>query len=115
MGFFLLFFFGTDKSTFQFCTCLVKQFTDNPTSVVSVFFSELNIKDDFKIIEFNPFTATSEEMDWYRKEVNPHGIVPSMVLPDGTIMRESAAICMYIAERYGKMLPKDGQESTYFS
>ena len=80
----------------------------------TTYFSELGIKDDFKIIEFNPFSAKEEEMDWYKNEVNPHGLVPSMVLPDGTHMVESAAICMYIADKYGKMLPEPDKEPVYY-
>ena len=79
-----------------------------------VYLAELGIQNDFKIIEFNPFTATAEEMDWYKNEVNPHGLVPSMVLADGTHMIESAAICMYIADKYGKMLPEPEKEPIYY-
>ena len=53
-------------------------------------------------------------MDWYKNEVNPHGLVPSMVLPDGTHMIESAAICMYIADKYGRMLPEPEKEPIYY-
>ena len=53
-------------------------------------------------------------MDWYKNEINPHGLVPSMVLPDGTHMVESAAICMYIADKYGKMLPEPDKEPVYY-
>jgi glutathione S-transferase len=33
--------------------------------------------------------------------INPVGKVPAMVLPDGQIMYESAAICLYLADQHG--------------
>ncbi len=65
-------------------------------------------------MDFNVFSATDEEKEKYKREVNPHGRIPSLVLPDGTEIIESASICMYIAQRYGKLLPEAGQEAAYF-
>lgn len=39
------------------------------------------------------------------KRLNPLGQVPTLRLPDGTIMTESAAILLWLAERHGKLLP----------
>ncbi|HTV70348.1 MAG TPA: glutathione S-transferase family protein [Rhizobiaceae bacterium] len=34
------------------------------------------------------------------REINPVGQVPALILPDGRLMTESAAICLYLAEQY---------------
>lgn len=39
------------------------------------------------------------------KRLNPLGQVPTLRLPDGTVMTESAAILLWLAERHGKLLP----------
>jgi glutathione S-transferase len=42
--------------------------------------------------------------------VNPKGYTPALDLGDGTILTESLAILVYIAEKSGKLLAKDGLE-----
>jgi glutathione S-transferase len=37
--------------------------------------------------------------DWF-KAINPRGEVPTLALPDGTVMTESAAIMIYLADRH---------------
>ncbi len=66
------------------------------------------------MIEFNTYTASPEEMEWYRENVNPLGHVPGLVLPDGTRLTESAAICIYLAQRYAKLLPEQAKEAAYY-
>ena len=50
-------------------------------------------------------------------QVNPLGQVPVMVLPDGQVMTESAAILIYLADRYPHArlapAPADPQRSAY--
>ena len=43
--------------------------------------------------------------------LNPLGQVPTLVLPDQSIMTESAAICIYLSDISGKLAPKPGDES----
>ncbi len=61
---------------------------------------------------------TSDGRDF--NSINPKGYTPALELEDGTILTESLAILMYIAEHSGKLLAKEGQarwrtlESTEF-
>jgi glutathione S-transferase len=45
----------------------------------------------------------------YQQAVHPHGFVPALE-DDGTVLIESSAICMYLADRYGegRLAPKPG-------
>jgi glutathione S-transferase len=47
--------------------------------------------------------------DWYRA-LNPRGEVPALMLPDGTVMTESAAMMIYLADAHGdgQMAPQGG-------
>ena len=61
-------------------------------------------------MSYNPYLASNDERQWYVDCVHPHGTVPAMVDDAGhsggaTVMLESAAICMQLAERYGCLLP----------
>ena len=38
--------------------------------------------------------------------MNPNGKIPAVVMPDGTVVNESGAILMYLAEHTGKFAPK---------
>ncbi|MEO3433045.1 glutathione S-transferase family protein [Inquilinus sp. CAU 1745] len=51
--------------------------------------------------------SRDEQLDENYKRVNPMGRVPTLILPDGTIMTESAAIILTIAERHpeAELLP----------
>ena len=40
--------------------------------------------------------------------LNPLGQVPTLIMPDQTIMTESAAICLYLADLSGSLAPKPG-------
>ncbi|MEO0343975.1 MAG: glutathione S-transferase family protein [Pseudomonadota bacterium] len=40
------------------------------------------------------------------RAMNPNGKIPAIVMPDGTIVNESGAILMYLAEHTGKFAPK---------
>ena len=74
----------------------------------------MKVTDDFGIIEHNPHTASLEETYQYKKTVHPHGTIPAVVTSEGTLMTESAAICLYLAQIYGKYLPDERNEPTYY-
>ena len=74
----------------------------------------MKVTDDFEIIEYNPHSASLEEKYQYKKTVHPHGTIPAMVTSEGTLMTESAAICLYLAQIYGKFLPDAGNEPAYY-
>lgn len=44
------------------------------------------------------------------RSINPKGYVPALELSDGTVLTENLAILVYIAERQGRLLAKEGLE-----
>ena len=65
------------------------------------------IRQPFRIVE----TATWAQNDAYAQllAVNPLGQIPTLVLPDGTALSESAAILIHLGTTHddGKLLPRD--------
>ncbi|MDH5355069.1 MAG: glutathione S-transferase family protein [Gammaproteobacteria bacterium] len=51
-----------------------------------------------------------KEMEADYLAINPRGQIPAMVLPDGSLMTESAAMVLHIADNYpeSKLLPEPG-------
>ncbi len=74
----------------------------------------MKVKSDFQICYFDPVSASSEEKDWYRKNVHPHCLVPALVTSTGFVMTESAAICLYLAKLYGQCMPHPEHTPAYF-
>jgi len=70
--------------------------------------TELGAEDEYELVSYNPYLSSDDERQWYVDSVHPHGTVPAMV--DNTmgqrVMLESGAICMHLAERYGRLLPQ---------
>lgn len=60
----------------------------------------------FKIVSINHEKKTEDGRDFL--SINPKGYIPTLELEDGTILTENPVILYYIAERSGKLLPKDG-------
>ncbi len=75
--------------------------------------SEMKATDDFEVIEYNPYTATEEERSEYKK-VNPDDTVPALVTSEGDVMIDSDAICLYLANLYGKLLPDLHNEAQFY-
>lgn len=53
------------------------------------------------------------------RDVHPHGTLPSLVLEDGSVMLESSAICLYLAECFldpsgENLLPEPKHTSNYY-
>jgi len=73
---------------------------------------ELGVEDDVDVVPFFPRFgdrgASEEEMVGFKGEVHYHGTVPALQLEDGQMLRESGAICLYLAERYGRLAPAIG-------
>ncbi len=76
--------------------------------------SELGVREHFELIEYNPNTATQEKKAAYKANVNVHGTVPSLVTPEGQVLTEGVAICLYIADLYQKLLPSKKERSNYY-
>lgn len=60
--------------------------------------AELHLPHDVQTV--NVFAGEGRNPE-YMKEVHPHGFVPALD-DEGTVIIESAAICMYLVDRYGK-------------
>jgi len=77
--------------------------------------TELDAEEDYELVLYSPHLAGDDEWQWYVEFVHPVGTVPAMV-DDGAgegVMLESAAICMYLAERYGRRRPQPAMMSDY--
>lgn len=73
---------------------------------------ELGVEEDIEIVPFFPRFgergASAEEMAEFKGGVHFHGTVPALQLEDGQFLRESGAICLFLAERYGRLAPAVG-------
>ncbi len=74
----------------------------------------MGIGDDVEVIEFNPTIASPEKKEWYGAEVNSNCMIPALVTPGGQVMTESAAICFYLAQQFGKCLPTQEEMPSYY-
>ena len=78
--------------------------------------TELGAEEDYELVSYNPYAASDDERQWYVDYVHPHGTVPAMVddcRGGAGVMLESAAICMCLAERHGRLLPQPDAVSDY--
>lgn len=68
--------------------------------------AELGVPCDVQPVDV--FAGDGRKAD-YQQTVHPHGYVPALE-DDGVVLIESAAICMYLADRYGdgRLAPKVG-------
>ena len=68
--------------------------------------AELGVACDIQPVDV--FAGDGRKPD-YQQTVHPHGFVPALE-DDGVVLIESAAICMYLADRYGdgRLAPKVG-------
>ncbi|MBB3308508.1 glutathione S-transferase [Rhizobium sp. BK196] len=60
----------------------------------------------YRLIAINHDRTTQDGRDFL--SINPKGYIPTLELEDGTILTENQVILAYIAEKSGKLLPKDG-------
>ena len=76
--------------------------------------AELHLPHDVQTV--NVFGGEGRRPE-YMKEVHPHGFVPALD-DEGTVIIESAAICMYLVDRYGRgeLAPPVGtkERGTYY-
>lgn len=81
--------------------------------------NEVGKKEDTDVVFINTEPKTDEEkalLENYRASVHPLGTIPALVLETGEVLVESGAICLYLAEKYGKLRPTgdDVQEKVHF-
>ncbi|XP_002733258.1 glutathione S-transferase GstA-like [Saccoglossus kowalevskii] len=77
--------------------------------------AELGVEDEVEIIEFNIHEDNPVEMEKYKREVHPHGTLPALVVDDNHTILESAAICMYLADLYGQLVPNRYARREYYN
>lgn len=59
--------------------------------------NELGVEDQVSFEHVKLHGSDPRDLMAYR-EVHPHGTLPSLLLEDGSVLLESAAICLYLAE-----------------
>uniref|UniRef100_UPI0031017D5B glutathione binding-like protein n=1 Tax=Neorhizobium sp. EC2-8 TaxID=3129230 RepID=UPI0031017D5B len=60
----------------------------------------------YKLLSINHERKTEDGRDFL--SINPKGYIPTLELEDGVFLTENPVILNYIAEKSGKLLPKDG-------
>ena len=77
--------------------------------------NELGIQDSVEIIKID---LQSQDAVGYRDTVHPHATLPALQLEDGSMILESAAICLYLAESFldskGQDLLPDEEYSAHY-
>lgn len=68
------------------------------SSRVRWFLAELGVSCDVQTVDV--FAGDGRKPE-YQQKVHPHGYVPALE-DEGVVLIESSAICMYLADRYGK-------------
>ncbi|XP_069123463.1 glutathione S-transferase GstA-like isoform X1 [Argopecten irradians] len=76
---------------------------------------EMGIMNNMKTVEMFPQDPDKEKVESYKRDVHPHGTIPALVLEDGRTIIESGAICLYLADRYGRLLPEKQWTAEYYN
>lgn len=80
--------------------------------------NELGVSDQVKFVHTKLHGSDARDLMAYR-EVHPHGTLPSLALEDGSVLLESSAICLYLAECFvdssgQDLLPSPEHISEYY-
>ena len=79
------------------------------------FFVELGATKDISFEMYNTRDPDEEKVKHYRSTVHPLGTVPALVIEGREeALIESGAICVYLAELYQKLQPKQKNKADYF-
>ncbi|XP_052261845.1 uncharacterized protein LOC127865848 isoform X2 [Dreissena polymorpha] len=73
---------------------------------------ELGVQNEVECITMNPRDPDQEKLAQYRK-IHPHGTIPCLVVEGRQAIIESGAICLYLADVYGKLGPEADKEAFY--
>ena len=80
--------------------------------------AELGLSEGVEVVPIALHGPAASDLLTYRN-VHPHGTLPALVLRDGSVLLESAAICLYLAENFTRpdgstLLPDKQQQAQYF-
>ncbi|XP_046360937.2 uncharacterized protein LOC124138370 [Haliotis rufescens] len=75
---------------------------------------ELNAEKDFDLVRFCPGDDAAADVA-YRRDVHPHCTIPALTGAGNMPILESGAICLYLADRYGKLVPDPKDRADYYS
>ncbi len=83
---------------------------DSGAMAPQALFEEIGVEYEKIVIDFEKEEHKSEEF----LSVNPMGQIPALVLPDGTLMTETAAIVLQIVDRHpgAKLAPPAGSDES---
>lgn len=71
---------------------------DSGSFTAEALFAEIGVAYELKTVSLDAFEETEDEF----KAVNPAGKLPTLILPDGTIVTESAAVLLTICARHAE-------------
>lgn len=76
---------------------------DSGSFTAEALFAELGVPFELRTIDLEKYEETEDEF----KKINPAGKIPTLILPDGTIVTESAAILLTVCARHpeAKLFP----------
>ena len=79
---------------------------------------ELGVEDQVSLEHVKLHGSDAKDLMAYR-EVHPHGTLPSLMLEDKSVLLESGAICLYLAESFvdpsgESLLPEGENASKYY-
>ncbi|MCE3284813.1 MAG: Glutathione S-transferase domain protein [Steroidobacteraceae bacterium] len=74
---------------------------------VSIALEELGVPYTLRVLDF---TKGEQKQEWYRA-INPNGRIPAIIdrAEDDFVVFESGAILVYLAEKTGRLLPRDAK------
>lgn len=79
--------------------------------------AEMGKTEDVEVVSVSLHGPEASDLLTYRS-VHPHGTLPALVLRDGTVLLESSAICLYLAENMtcpdGSTLLPDKQHQAHY-
>ena len=80
--------------------------------------NELGVSDYVEFEKVNLHGTEAQDLMRYR-EVHPHGTLPALKLEDGSVLLESSAICLYLAELFldpdeQSLLPDEEHAAHYY-
>lgn len=76
--------------------------------------TELQALCDIEVIHLDPLSKDEGLLVSYQSRTHPHGTVPALEVEGQDTILESGAICLYLAELYGRCLPVCGHRKNYY-